>query len=140
MILACSSLFVALAVLCIATPSCGRTRTCLIRNDFCAKPNSINAVTSINTYRYASHFIIILIVVLCFDCSLIQFGGGKRMCIGSAFALLEAKIIFSMMLQRFELSLVPAQLVCPVVAITMRPRYGLQMICRPTPNAQPLAK
>ena len=59
----------------------------------------------------------------------IPFGAGKRMCIGSYFALTEAKAIFAMMLQRFSLTLVPAQTICPVVAVTMRPRHGLLMRC-----------
>lgn len=59
----------------------------------------------------------------------IPFGAGKRMCIGSYFALTEAKLIFAMMLQRFTLTLVPAQTICPVVAVTMRPRHGLLMRC-----------
>ena len=36
----------------------------------------------------------------------IPFGGGKRKCVGNAFALLQVKSIFTALLRRFELSLV----------------------------------
>jgi cytochrome P450 len=61
------------------------------------------------------------------------------MCIGQAFALTEAKLIFAMLLQRFaHLPLAAGQRVCPFFAITMRPRYGLLLDARPlNPPHQP---
>ncbi len=47
------------------------------------------------------------------------------MCIGQAFAIKEAKIIFAMILQRFRFAPVAAQCIAPSVAVTMRPRHGL---------------
>lgn len=55
------------------------------------------------------------------------FGGGIRSCIGNAFAYTEAEIILSMIVDRFELSLVPGHPIDVDSAFTLRPRYGLNM-------------
>ena len=57
------------------------------------------------------------------------FGGGKRNCIGNTFAMNEMLIIAAMIFQRFEFTYVE-QLVCPLIAITMRPKYGVKVDVR----------
>jgi len=55
------------------------------------------------------------------------FSGGPRLCIGEAFALMEAQLIVAMMLQRFRLSLVDERPVVPEPTLTLRLRGGLPM-------------
>ncbi len=57
----------------------------------------------------------------------LPFGGGPRQCIGTAFALAEAKLVLASLVQRFRLELVPGQDVRPDPAVTLRPRHGLKM-------------
>jgi cytochrome P450 len=59
------------------------------------------------------------------------FGGGPRKCIGHEFAMLEMTIIVAMVLQRFQLELVPGHPVETIPMVTLRPRYGMPMIVRP---------
>jgi len=56
------------------------------------------------------------------------FGGGPRACIGSQFALTEAVIILCTIAQRWRLRLVPDHPVQMYPLITLRPRYGIQVI------------
>ncbi len=58
------------------------------------------------------------------------FGAGPRMCIGSSFALMEIKIVLSMLLSRFRLALPPKQIIDRDITITMRPKGQLPMIVR----------
>ncbi|CAF0872601.1 unnamed protein product [Didymodactylos carnosus] len=56
----------------------------------------------------------------------LPFSAGNRNCIGSNFALLEAKVILSMLIQRLQFEIVPGQNIVPAVtSITMRPKCGL---------------
>lgn len=55
----------------------------------------------------------------------LPFSAGPRHCIGQHFALLEAKVILSMLLQRCSFQLEPGQKITPDIRITMRPKYGL---------------
>ena len=55
------------------------------------------------------------------------FGGGSRLCIGKEFALLEARLVLATVAQRFRLQLAPGQRVAPRFAVTLSPRYGMQM-------------
>ncbi len=55
------------------------------------------------------------------------FGGGPRLCIGQAFAMMEATLILAAVAQRFRLALVPGQRVVPQPSITLRPRYGVKV-------------
>ncbi|MCB0038020.1 MAG: cytochrome P450, partial [Anaerolineales bacterium] len=59
------------------------------------------------------------------------FSAGRRMCIGSAFAQMEIKIVLAMVLQRYRLQLQPQLKVDPLAGITMGPQNGLPMIVRP---------
>lgn len=57
----------------------------------------------------------------------IPFSNGPRRCIGATLALLEIKLMLSMLLPRFRLSLPPGARVEPRVRATMRPKGGLPM-------------
>jgi cytochrome P450 len=58
------------------------------------------------------------------------FSGGPRLCIGEAFALVEAQLVVAMVMQRYRLDLVPGTVVEPEVHLTLRPRGGLPMTVR----------
>ncbi|MGC1377624.1 MAG: cytochrome P450 [Anaerolineales bacterium] len=58
------------------------------------------------------------------------FGGGPRLCIGNNFALMEATLMLAMIAQRYELSLAADQVIEPQPVVTLRPRYGIQMLVR----------
>jgi cytochrome P450 len=55
------------------------------------------------------------------------FGGGRRVCIGAGFSIMEATLITAMIAQRFRLELAPDARVEPETTITLRPRFGLPM-------------
>jgi cytochrome P450 len=55
------------------------------------------------------------------------FGGGPRMCIGNAFAKMEAKIVLASLLRRVHFELVPGTTLALEPSITLRPRGGLPM-------------
>jgi cytochrome P450 len=57
----------------------------------------------------------------------IPFSNGPRRCIGATMALLEIKLMLSMLLPRFRLSLSPGTRVDPLVRATSRPKGGLPM-------------
>jgi cytochrome P450 len=56
------------------------------------------------------------------------FGGGARQCIGNAFALMEAALVLATIGQRYRFRLVEGQKVTPLASITLRPRYGIQVV------------
>jgi len=57
----------------------------------------------------------------------LPFGGGPRICIGNHFALMEAQILLSMIVSRFELRHAPKATVVPLRQVTTHPQYGLPM-------------
>lgn len=63
--------------------------------------------------------------------SYLPFGGGKRICIGAAFALAEATILLATLAQRYSLRVVPGHPVEPQGLITLRARYGMSMLLTP---------
>jgi cytochrome P450 len=60
----------------------------------------------------------------------LPFGGGRRVCIGQSFALMEATLITAMMSRDFVYDLAPGHPVEPEATLTLRPRHGLHMIAR----------
>ncbi|MFN8379128.1 MAG: cytochrome P450 [Anaerolineae bacterium] len=58
----------------------------------------------------------------------LPFGGGPRVCIGNAFALMEARLIVATMAQRYTFSVAPGQVIEPERMFTLRPKYGMRMI------------
>jgi cytochrome P450 len=61
----------------------------------------------------------------------LPFGGGRRICIGAAFATAEATILLASLAQHFSLRLSPGQIVEPQGLITLRPRHGMKMLLTP---------
>ncbi len=55
------------------------------------------------------------------------FGGGPRICIGNAFAMMEATLLLATIARRFRLDLVPRQPIEPMAAVTLRPRFGVRV-------------
>jgi cytochrome P450 len=56
----------------------------------------------------------------------LPFAAGPRNCIGQNFALLEAKVMLAMFVQRCTFKLVPGQTIVPELkGVTMLPKYGL---------------
>lgn len=60
----------------------------------------------------------------------LPFGDGRRICIGTSFALMEATLITAMMSQGFVYDLVPGHPVEPEATLTLRPRRGIRMVPR----------
>ncbi|CAF1528281.1 unnamed protein product, partial [Rotaria sordida] len=54
----------------------------------------------------------------------LPFGAGPRNCVGQNFALLEAKIILAMFLQRCNFKLVPGRKIVPEEKPTLKAKYG----------------
>jgi cytochrome P450 len=57
----------------------------------------------------------------------IPFGAGPRICIGNAFAMLEARLVLATVAQRYHMDLVPGQQITPVEQVTLRPKHGISM-------------
>ncbi len=69
--------------------------------------------------------------------SYFPFGAGSRMCIGSTFAMMEARLLLATILQRYSPVLVPGHPVVPQPMVTIRPKFGMQMVLEPTKEAVP---
>ena len=61
----------------------------------------------------------------------IPFGAGKRMCVASGFANLEAALVVATLAQRFELDVLPGQRLRPELTFTGGPDGKLMMSLRP---------
>ena len=59
------------------------------------------------------------------------FSGGRRMCIGKGFALMEGVLILATLCQRFHLELVPGHIVEPEAMVTLRPKHGVRVVAKP---------
>ncbi|HTX44670.1 MAG TPA: cytochrome P450 [Solirubrobacteraceae bacterium] len=60
----------------------------------------------------------------------LPFGGGRRVCIGKTFAMIEATLVTALMSRSFVYDLKPGHPVVPEATLTLRPRYGLKMVAR----------
>ncbi|HYJ20597.1 MAG TPA: cytochrome P450 [Solirubrobacterales bacterium] len=60
----------------------------------------------------------------------LPFGGGRRVCAGQSFALMEVTLIAAMMSRSFTYELMPGFPVAPEATLTLRPRHGLKMVAR----------
>ncbi|XP_059655640.1 cytochrome P450 CYP749A22-like isoform X2 [Cornus florida] len=58
----------------------------------------------------------------------LPFSFGPRICVGMNFAMNEAKIALSMILQRYSFTLSPTYIHSPVSAVTISPQHGVQVI------------
>lgn len=65
------------------------------------------------------------------------FGGGPRICVGSSFAMMEARLVLAAVAQRCRLSLLPGQRIEPSSFLSMRPRYGMRMEMEPREMWEP---
>ncbi|KAH7289364.1 hypothetical protein KP509_31G072200 [Ceratopteris richardii] len=59
------------------------------------------------------------------------FGSGPHICVGQNFALIEAKIVISMILQNFRIQISPAYVHAPRQLLTLQPEYGMQILVDP---------
>ncbi|XP_020217905.1 cytokinin hydroxylase [Cajanus cajan] len=61
----------------------------------------------------------------------IPFASGPRNCVGQSFAIMEAKIILAMLLSRFSFTISQNYRHAPVVILTIKPKYGVQLCLNP---------
>lgn len=58
------------------------------------------------------------------------FGGGPRLCIGHAFAMMEGVLVLATLSQRLHLELVSGHVIEPEALVTLRPKHGVKVIAR----------
>jgi cytochrome P450 len=55
------------------------------------------------------------------------FGGGPRVCIGNRFAMMEAKLVLAVAIQRFRFEVAPETELTLLPSVTLRPRQGVRL-------------
>lgn len=55
------------------------------------------------------------------------FGGGPRLCIGQAFAQLEAVLLLATLARSFDVEVLPRPPATPLPSVTLRPKHGLRV-------------
>ncbi|KAF6140066.1 hypothetical protein GIB67_001807 [Kingdonia uniflora] len=58
----------------------------------------------------------------------LPFGLGPRTCVGLNFAMIEVKLVLSMILQHYTFTLSPTYVHSPILHLTTRPQHGVQII------------
>lgn len=59
-----------------------------------------------------------------------HFGMGIRTCVGQQFAMVELKVILSLILSKFTFTLSPAYRHSPAFKLTIEPQHGVNLIVR----------
>ncbi len=59
------------------------------------------------------------------------FGGGPRVCIGNAFAMMESVLLLASFARRFDVSLAPSARIATTSSVTLRPKHGVRVDLRP---------
>jgi cytochrome P450 len=65
------------------------------------------------------------------------FLGGSHQCIGNEFAMLEMSLIVGMVLQRFDLELLPDQGILPKAALTLHPSAPVRVVLKRGSSREP---
>lgn len=63
--------------------------------------------------------------------ALLAFSIGPRSCIGQNFAMMEAKSVLAVILQKFSFTHSPDYVHAPVDLVTLQPKFGLPVVLKP---------
>ncbi|KAK0576432.1 hypothetical protein LWI29_017385 [Acer saccharum] len=59
--------------------------------------------------------------------SFLPFGLGSRICVGQNLAMVEAKVVLAILVQRYTFTLSPTHVHAPMLFLTLQPQYGVQI-------------
>ncbi|CAK7328855.1 unnamed protein product [Dovyalis caffra] len=66
--------------------------------------------------------------------SFLPFGLGPRVCVGKNLALIEAKVVLSMIIKHYSFVVSPTYVHAPTLLISLQPQYGAQILLSRIPN------